>query len=230
MRSRRDRPSLRAIDTQMHMDVPRHPRALADPNGDPMTSHRLRALVAGVSVAALTTVIIGSPGFAAESLSISTPLAGATVSGSLIVEGSVAGGEVVDLDLGLAPQNLGDCGTPLIESRVADAGEQFSTSIETTEVPDGTYCLIAVADAGRLSTVVADITVNNALTDGESLDGFQLPTESLGGDEAPEAPVAIADPLLRDIAVLGPLVLGATAALAVIVLGLGLWARRRTSA
>lgn len=195
-----------------------------------MISHRLRAIVAGVPIAVLTTVLVASPGFAAESLRISTPLSGTTVSGALIVEGSVVGGEVVDLDLGLAPQSLGDCGTPLIESSVAHAGEQFSTSIATTAVPDGTYCLIAVADAGRLSTVVADITVNNALTEGESLDGFQLPTESLGGDGSTVVPTAVADPLFRDLAVLGPLALGATAALAVIVLGLGLWARRRTAA
>lgn len=195
-----------------------------------MISHRLRALVAGVPVVVLSTVLFASPGFAAESLRISTPLSGTTVSGALLIEGSVAGGTAVDLDLGLAPQSLGDCGTPLIERTVPDAGGQFSTSIATTAVPDGTYCLIAVADAGRLSTVVADITVNNALTEGESLDGFQLPTESLGGDGETVAQVPIADPLFRDLAVLGPLVLGATAALAVIVLGLGLWARHRTAA
>lgn len=194
-----------------------------------MISHRLRALGAGLPVAVLTTVLIASPGFAAESLRISTPLAGATVSGALVVEGSIAG-EATDLDLGLAPQSLGDCGSPLVETSVALAGEQFSTSIATTAVPDGTYCLIAVADAGRLSTVVADITVNNAIVEGESLDGFQLPTESLDGEGTTVAAAPAGDALFSDLAVLGPLVLGATAALAVIVLGLGLWARRRTAA
>lgn len=194
-----------------------------------MISHRLRSLVAGIPIAVLTTVLVASPGFAAESLRISTPLAGTTVSGALIVEGSIAGG-LADLDLGLAPQSLGDCGTPLVRNTVALAGEQFSTSIATTAVPDGTYCLIAVADAGRLSSVVADITVNNALVEGESLDGFQLPTESLGGVSATVAPAAVSGPLFSDLTVLGPLALSATAALAVIVLGLGLWARRRTAA
>jgi hypothetical protein len=190
-----------------------------------MISHRLRAVVAGIPIAVLSTVLIASPGFAAESLRISTPLAGATVSGQLIVEGSIAG-DAADLDLGLAPQNLGDCGSPLVETSIALAGEQFSTSIATAALPDGTYCLIAVADAGRLSTVVADITVDNSVT--EPLEGLQLPTESLdGGATVAQAPVV--DSLLRELAVLGPLALGVTAALAAVVLGLGLWARRRTA-
>lgn len=191
-----------------------------------MISHRLRAVVAGIPIAVLSTLLIASPGFAAESLRISTPLAGATVSGPLVIEGSIDG-EVADLDLGLAPQSLGDCGSPLVETSIALAGEQFTTSISTAAVPDGTYCLIAVADAGRLSTVVADITVDNSAT--APLEGLQLPTESLdGGTTVAEAPVV--DSLLGDLAVLGPLALGVTAVLAVLVLGLGLWARRRTAA
>lgn len=191
-----------------------------------MISHRLRAVVAGIPIAVLSTVIIASPGFAAESLRIATPLAGATVSGQLIIEGSIAG-DAADLDLGLAPQSLGDCGSPLVETSIALAGEQFTTSIPTAALPDGTYCLIAVADAGRLSTVVADITVDNSAT--APLEGLQLPTESLdGGTTVAEAPVV--DSLLGDLAVLGPLALGVTAVLAVLVLGLGLWARRRTAA
>ena len=191
-----------------------------------MISHRLRAVVAGIPIAVLSTVIIASPGFAAESLRIATPLAGATVSGQLIIEGSIAG-DAADLDLGLAPQNLGDCGSPLVETSIALAGEQFTTSIPTAALPDGTYCLIAVADAGRLSTVVADITVDNSAT--APLEGLQLPTESLNGEET-ATQVPVVDSILGDLAVLGPLALGATAVLAVIVLGLGLWARRRTAA
>lgn len=191
-----------------------------------MISHRLRAVVAGIPIAVLSTVIIASPGFAAESLRIATPLAGATVSGQLIIEGSIAG-DAADLDLGLAPQSLGDCGSPLVETSIALAGEQFTTSIPTAALPDGTYCLIAVADAGRLSTVVADITVDNAATG--PLEGLQLPTESLNGEET-ATQVPVVDSILGDLAVLGPVALGATAALAVIVLGLGLWARRRTAA
>lgn len=187
-----------------------------------MISHRLRAVVAGIPIAVLSTVLIASPGFAAESLRISTPLSGATVSGPLIIEGSIAG-DAADLDLGLAPQSLGDCGSPLVETSIALAGEQFSTSIATAAVPDGTYCLIAVADAGRLSTVVADITIDNSAT--APLEGLQLPTESF--DDA--ATAAVASPL-GELAVLGPLALGVTAALAVVVLGLGLWAKRRTAA
>ena len=194
-----------------------------------MISHRIRALVAGIPIVVLTTVLVSSPGFAAESLRISTPLAGATVSGPLLIEGSISGG-AADLDLGLAPQSLGDCGSPLVETSIALAGQQFSTSIATTSVPDGTYCLIAVADAGRLSTVVADITVNNALTEGESLDGFQLPTESLGGGGTTVVPVTVDETLMGDLAVLGPFALAATATLAAIVLGLGVWVRRRTAA
>lgn len=191
-----------------------------------MISHRLRAVVAGIPIAVLSTVLIASPGFAAESLRISTPLAGATVSGQLIIEGSIAG-DAADLDLGLAPQNLGDCGSPLVETSIALAGEQFTTSIPTAALPDGTYCLIAVADAGRLSAVVADITVDNAATG--PLEGLQLPTESLNGEET-ATQVPVVDSILGDLAVLGTLALGATAVLAVIVLGLGLWARRRTAA
>ncbi|OYX54555.1 MAG: hypothetical protein B7Y93_05955 [Micrococcales bacterium 32-70-13] len=191
-----------------------------------MISHRLRAVVAGIPIAVLSTVIIASPGFAAESLRIATPLAGATVSGQLIIEGSIAG-DAADLDLGLAPQSLGDCGSPLVETSIALAGEQFTTSIPTAALPDGTYCLIAVADAGRLSTVVADITVDNSAT--APLEGLQLPTESLDGEET-ATQVPVVDSILGDLAVLGPLALGATAVLAVIVLGLGLWARRRTAA
>ncbi len=194
-----------------------------------MISHRLRALVVGIPIAVLATVLVASPGFAAESLRISTPLAGQTVSGAVLIEGSISG-DATDLDLGLAPQSLGDCGSPLVETSIALAGEQFSTSIATTAVPDGTYCLIAVADAGRLSTVVADITVNNALTEGESLEGFQLPTESLGGGGTTVVPVTVDATLMGDLAVLGPFALAATATLAVIVLGLGVWARRRTAA
>ncbi len=187
-----------------------------------MISHRLRAIVAGIPIAVLSTVLIATPGFAVESLRISTPLAGATVSGPLIIEGSIVG-DAGELDLGLAPQDLGDCGSPLIETNIALAGEQFRTSISTAAVPDGTYCLIAVADAGRLSTVVADITVDNSVT--ESLEGLQLPTESLDGGTT----AAAESWPMGQLAVLGPLALGVTAALAVIVLVLGVWAKRRTA-
>jgi hypothetical protein len=195
-----------------------------------MLSHRLRAVVAGIPIAVLTTVLMASPGFAAESLRIDTPLAGTAVGGELAVEGTVVGASAVDLVLGLAPQSLGDCGSPLLEQRLELAEPQFSATFSTTAVPDGAYCLTAIADGGRLSTVVGDITVNNAVTAGEATDGFQLPTESLGGSGAADATltdVLASTPLGADIGLLGPAVLAATAIIALVVLGFGLWARRR---
>ena len=192
-----------------------------------MMSHRFRAVIAGIPIAVLSTVLIASPGFAAESVHISTPLSGTTVSGAVLIEGNIEGDTAVDVDLGLAPQTLGDCGSPLVGIRVALASAAFATRIATTSVPDGTYCLIAVADAGRLSTVVADITVKNASDAGDSLEGLQLPTESIDGGGEASSPVA--DVLFGDVSLLGPLVLGAAGAIALTVVGVGLWALRRTA-
>ena len=195
-----------------------------------MMSHRFRAVIAGIPIAVLSTVLIASSGFAAESLRISTPLSGTTVSGAVLIEGNIEGGIAVDVDLGLAPQTLGDCGSPLVGIRVELASAAFATRIATTSVPDGTYCLIAVADAGRLSTVVADITVKNASDAGDSLEGLQLPTESIdGGGEDGAASSPVAGVLVGDVSLLGPLVLGFTGASALAVVGVGLWALRRTA-
>ncbi|UTT63296.1 hypothetical protein [Microcella humidisoli] len=194
-----------------------------------MISHRLRAVAAGIPIAVLTTVLMASPGFAAESLRIDTPLAGTAVGGDLAIEGTIVGATEVDLVLGLAPQSLGDCGSPVIEERLELAESRFSATLSTTAVPDGAYCLTAIADGGRLSTVVGDITVNNAVTNGESTDGFQLPTEALGGDDRPGTLPAVlaATPLEASLGLLGPAVLATTAVVALVVLGFGLWARRR---
>lgn len=192
-----------------------------------MMSHRFRAVIAGIPIAVLSTVLIASPGFAAESIRISTPLSGTTVSGAVLIEGNIEGDTAVDVDLGLAPQTLGDCGSPLVGIRVELASAAFATRIATTSVPDGTYCLIAVADAGRLSTVVADITVKNASDAGDSLEGLQLPTESVDGGGEASSPVA--GVLFGDVSLLGPLVLGAAGAIALAVVGVGLWALRRTA-
>ena len=192
-----------------------------------MMSHRFRAVIAGIPIAVLSTVLIASPGFAAESIRISTPLSGTTVSGAVLIEGNIEGDSAVDVDLGLAPQTLGDCGSPLVGIRVELASAAFATRIATTSVPDGTYCLIAVADAGRLSTVVADITVKNASDAGDSLEGLQLPTESVDGGGEASSPVA--GVLFGDVSLLGPLVLGAAGAIALAVVGVGLWALRRTA-
>ena len=195
-----------------------------------MMSHRFRAVIAGIPIAVLSTVLIASPGFAAESVRISTPLSGTTVSGAVLIEGNIEGDSAVDVDLGLAPQTLGDCGSPLVGIRVELASATFATRIATTSVPDGTYCLIAVADAGRLSTVVADITVKNASDSGDSLEGLQLPTESVdGGGDGGAASSPVAGVLFGDVSLLGPLVLGAAGAIALAVVGVGLWALRRTA-
>ena len=192
-----------------------------------MMSHRFRAVIAGIPIAVLSTVLIASPGFAAESIRISTPLSGTTVSGAVLIEGNIEGDTAVDVDLGLAPQTLGDCGSPLVGIRVELASATFATRIATTSVPDGTYCLIAVADAGRLSTVVADITVKNTSDASDSLQGLQLPTESIDGRGTASNPAA--DAVFDDVPLLGPLVLGFTGASALAVVGVGLWALRRTA-
>jgi len=213
--------------------LPWQPRASPNPNGDYMLTHRVRALAASLPIVVLSAVLVASPGFAAESLGISTPLAGETVSGELLITGSIVGsvaaGEAGEVTVSLAPQTLGDCGSAVIESPVVPLGQEFTTRLATITVPDGTYCLVAVADAGRLSTVVGDITVDNSVMEGESLDGFQLPTESLGGEAGTvvtRTPNAVP---FADFALLGPIVLGATATLAALVLGFALWARQRST-
>ena len=199
-----------------------------------MISHRLRAAVAGVPIVLMSGLLVASPALAADALRITSPIAGSTVSGALVVEGSVAGDGAVDIELGLAPQVLGDCGNPAASVRVDDVVGSFSASIPTDGLADGAYCVYAVGDSGRLSSVVADVTLNNAITAGESIDGFQLSTEALGaggdaGHAASAAPLA-APTALGELPVLGAAVLALTVALAAVVLGTGLWARRRTAA
>lgn len=199
-----------------------------------MISHRLRLAVAGLPIVVMSALLATSPAFAADALRISTPLAGTTVSGPLTVEGVVAGDRAVDVELGLARQLLGDCGSPLVSSSVSAAGD-FSASIPTAALPDGTYCLLAVADNGRLSAVIADITVQNAVGASPPLDGLQLPTEALGETADGAGPVASTGPpatstMLGELPVLGAAVLAIALTLAAVVLGTGLWARRRTAA
>ena len=192
---------------------------------NPMISHRLRAVAAGLPLVIFSALLMVSPSFGAESLRIVTPLAGSTVSGQLLVEGGIDVDVPVELTISLAPQTLGDCGSPLVENRLADTAGTFAIELATTSVPDGTYCLVAVADAGRLSTVIADIAVANALAPSDSLDGLQLPTLPVeGGEAAPVTSNPFGDP-----GVLGPAALGATAAIAVLVVVFGLWARQRSA-
>jgi hypothetical protein len=192
-------------------------------------SHRLRAVVAAVPLIAVSAVLVASPGFASDSLVIDSTLSGSTVSGEVLVEGSMIGEEVELVTLALAPQTLVDCGEPLAQSVVEAEENSFSGSLQTTAVPDGSYCVIAVADEGRLSTVLGGITVDNAVELGESLDDFQLPTMSL--DETVGVPTTVsvtaAPARFGDLSALGSIVLAATAGLAVCVLALGFWARRR---
>jgi hypothetical protein len=195
-------------------------------------SHRLRAVVAAVPLLAVSAVLVVSPGFASDSLVISSKLSGSTVSGELLVEGSMLGENVELVTLALAPQTLVDCGEPIAQSVVETDENRFAGSLATTAVPDGAYCVIAVADDGRLSTVLGGITVANAVELGESLENLQLPTQSLDGTMSVPATLAVtaAPSRFGGLPALGSIVLAATAGLAVGVLALGFWARRRSSA
>jgi hypothetical protein len=180
-----------------------------------------------------SVILAVSAGLAPESLRIATPLSGSSVSGMLLVEGSISGGSPVELTIGLAPQALGDCGSPLVETRFAGTANDFATTLPTTAVPDGTYCLVAVADAGRLSAVVADLAVTNPLVASESLDGLQLPTLSADG-EASNTPVEASSGSSGSnpfgaASVLAPAALGATAAISVLVLVVSLWMRQHSA-
>lgn len=178
---------------------------------------------------AVSAVLVVSPGFAADSLVISSTLSGSTVSGEVLVEGSMLGENVELVTLALAPQTLVDCGEPIAQSVVETDENRFSGSLTTTTVPDGAYCIIAVADDGRLSAALGGITVDNAVELRDSLDDLQLPTRSLD-DTASSPVIATASPSgFGDLSVLGSIVLAATAGLAVGVLALGFWARRRAS-
>ncbi|GAA1696681.1 hypothetical protein GCM10009792_15850 [Microcella alkalica] len=139
---------------------------------------RTHALRLGLVTAALSTslVLVASPGVAADALRITTPVAGTVVSGELYIAGTIAGDGEHELTIQLAPQQLGECGTAVAStSTTVTASRGFSALVDTLTVADGTYCLVAIADRGRLSDVQADIRIDNAI-----LRGFiQLPTESL---------------------------------------------------
>lgn len=137
---------------------------------------RTHALTLTLATAALSTgllLVASSPGLAADALRITTPLAGSVVSGELYVAGTIAGDGDHELTLQLSPQKLGECGAPVAETTTtvnAEAG--FTALVDTMAVADGTYCLVAVADRGRMSDVQGDITIDNAI-----LRGFiDLPT------------------------------------------------------
>lgn len=149
---------------------------------------RPRAIALSLASAALSTtlVLVSSPVFAANSLRITTPLAGSVVSGELYVAGSIAGDGRHELTLALAPQKLGECGTAVAQiTTTVNAADGFAAIVDTMAVADGTYCIIAVADRGRLSDVQSDITVSNVFLRGD----IQLPTLPLS--EPTDGPAAI---------------------------------------
>lgn len=191
-----------------------------------MLSHRLRALVALVPVLALAGLIAASPSLAAQSLRITSPLAGSTVAGTFDVIGTAGGDGVSEIAVSLAPQRFGDCGAGVLErSAVVAASGGFAASIPSAAVADGMYCVIVTAGDGRMSTAIGDVTVRNASNLDETLEGAQLPTESL--DDEPLSTDAALGPL-ADVQLLAPVVVGAAATLALIVLVLALLQRRRS--
>ncbi|MBX9472316.1 hypothetical protein [Microcella sp.] len=191
-----------------------------------MLSHRLRVLGALVPVLALAGLLVASPSLAAQSLRITSPVSGTTVSGLFDVTGTADGDASAEIAVALAPQTFGDCAAPVLErDAVVDAAGGFVASIPSAAVADGVYCVIVTLGNGRLSTAVGDVTVRNASNLDESLEGPQLPTESLD-DETVSTDAALAP--LADTYLLAPLVVGAAATLALIVLVLALLQRRRS--
>lgn len=191
-----------------------------------MLSHRLRTLGTLVPVLAVAGLLVASPSLAAQSLRITSPVAGTTVSGFFDVTGTADGDASADIAVALAPQTYGDCAAPVLERPAeVDASGGFAASIPSAAVADGVYCVIVTLGDGRLSTAVGDVTVRNASTAGESLDGPQLPTQSLD-DESSSTDAALAP--IVDAHLLAPLVVGSAATLALIVLVLGLLQRRRS--
>ncbi len=191
-----------------------------------MLSHRLRALGAIVPAIVLAGLIAASPSLAAQSLRITSPVSGTTVAGIFDVTGTADAEASTPIAVALAPQTFGDCGAAVLErAAVLDAEGDFAASIPSAAVADGVYCVIVTVGAGALSTAVGDVTVRNASNLDESLEGPQLPTQSLDDESSPTdaalAPVA-------DVHLLAPVVVGAAATLALIVLVLGLLQRRRS--
>lgn len=182
---------------------------------------RLRTVASFIAGMAIVFAIAwADTAFAVDSLRITSPTQGETVAGDLRVEGIVGGAGDVDVTLSLAPQVLGDCRPSVLDRVVTvSAGEPFAVSIVTAGLDEGTYCVVAVADEGRLSAAVGDVTIEPGLSE---LDGFQLPTLPLdGGDVRGVAPTG------SDAAVIVPIALGSVAAVSVVVLSVGLFYRRR---
>jgi hypothetical protein len=174
-----------------------------------------------------------APSVAADSLQISSPLSGTTVSGDVLVTGSIVSDEAVSVAVGMAAQVLGDCGpVEVVDTQTLATGGDFTAVIPTALIENGRYCLLAMADSGRLSTVIGDVTIDNVATE-----GFQLPTEAFGDDQPmiedtamSEVPsqAGVLDPF-SSVAVFGPIMLAASALLTAIVVVFALVQRRRAS-
>lgn len=181
---------------------------------------RLRTAAAFVAGMAIVFAIAWADNaFAVDSLRITAPTQGQTVAGDLRVEGIVGGAGDVDVTLSLSPQVLGDC-RPSVLDRVVTvtAGEPFAVSLVTAGLEAGTYCVVAIADDGRLSAAVGDVTIEPGLTE---LDGFQLPTLPIDDGDARGAASTL------DPTIIIPIALGSVAAVSVVVLSAGLLFRRR---
>lgn len=216
---------------------PTHPgRPSPNPNGEPMSfSARLRhlggfVLGSALAIAAALVLSIATPSLAADSLRITSPLSGATVVGDVRIEGVVAGSGTVDLTLAISEQRFGDCGPLATERRTeVEAGTPFAMTIATTDISDGVYCIVAVADSGRLSAAVGDVTIDNGI---DELDGFQLPTQTLPDSsplpvEPTEEPAASGSTTAPSgLEIIIPAVFGAVAVLALLVMSMGLLYRR----
>jgi hypothetical protein len=191
-----------------------------------MLFHRLRTLGGIVPAIVLAGLIAASPAFASHSLRITSPVAGTTVAGIFDVTGMAGGDASTEIAVALAPQTFGDCGAAVLERpAVVDATGSFAASIPSAAVADGVYCVVVTVGDGRLSTAVGDVTVRNAVDLDASLDGPQLPTESFD-DESNSTDAALAQ--IVNAPLLAPVVVGAAATLALIVLVLGLLQRRRS--
>jgi hypothetical protein len=176
------------------------------------------AFVAGMAIVFALAWVDNA--FAVDSLRITSPTPGETVAGDLRVEGIVGGAGSADVTLSLAPQVLGDCGPSVLDRVVTvTAGEPFAVTLVTAGLEAGTYCVVAIADGGRLSTAVGDIAVEPGLSE---LDGFQLPTLPLDGADA-----GVSITSNPGAAIVIPIALGSVAAVGVVVLSAGLLYRRR---
>ena len=180
---------------------------------------RTRAITLTLATTALSAglLVVASPSVASDALRITTPVAGTIVSGDVYIAGTIDGEGEHELTLQLSPQNLGECGAPVAQLTTTVAGGAgFTALVDTMAVADGIYCLVAVADRGRMSDVQGDITIDNAIlrgyidlptlaeptpTDGASAIEAAVPAES--GPAIATAAFALAGVVAIVVAVIG---------------------------